>query len=249
MSVASRRPLRLGRRRRGRARPRRRSHRLDEPLVEPHTRRLGDHAGAARGSLGAGAVAVAPVGAEDQVVGGDDRPAVRSAEAGQPANVDQVGVDERVAAPHLPTDQRRTDGIDACGVLDRRERRAVEGGGQSSRHGPFQHRCGRRSASTSVDDLHPGRAVEDERQTVERLLVATHQREEFVGVETGWRRGHQVVLAGDDPAVLVDAGLIDAAEFVAPVRRRRSARRRPPRRGRCRGRWRSRGRGPACGRS
>ncbi len=64
-----------------------------------------------------------------------------------------------------------------------------------------------------VHDLDADGTVEHERQPVERLLVAAHQRQEFVGVEPGRWGDHQVVLARHDPAVLVDAGLIDAAEF------------------------------------
>ena len=46
--------------------------------------------------LGHRPIAVPAVGAEDQVVGGHDRPAVRTGEPGEPAHVDEVEVQERV---------------------------------------------------------------------------------------------------------------------------------------------------------
>ena len=108
-------------------------------------------------------------------------------------------------------------------MLDRRQGGAIEG--RSDGHvplpfekGPFEH-LAHDAGVDVVHHLHPGGAVEHERQPLECLLVTPHQREEFVGVEPGRRGDHQVVLARHDPAVLVDAGLIDATELVGQLGR------------------------------
>ncbi len=75
-----------------------RRQRLDQAVVQFRSARLGDHGGAARRGFGASTLAVAPVGAEDQVVGGEHRPAVRPGEPGEPSHIDEVGEQQRITS-------------------------------------------------------------------------------------------------------------------------------------------------------
>jgi hypothetical protein len=91
--------------------------RCDQPLVQLGSRGLGDHGRPARCDLGPRAIAVATVGTEEQLDGGQHRPAVRSGEPGQPPHVDQIGEQQGVAA--VVERQSRLDHRHPRGVVDR----------------------------------------------------------------------------------------------------------------------------------
>ena len=61
-------------------------------------------------------------------------------------------------------------------------------------------------------DLDARWSVEDERQTVDRLLVARHQADELVGVDAGRQPRVERVGPADDVVVLGDASIVDPAQ-------------------------------------
>ena len=78
-----------------------------------------------------------------------------------------------------------------------------------------QHGVGRHVG----DHLDAVGTVEHERQAVDRLLVAPHQREQPRVVEAGRQRDRQLVRAGDHVEVLLHARVVDAAEHSGEVGR------------------------------
>ncbi len=91
------RPFALRRRRRIETDTSRAAQGLEQALLEMCTRGLGEHGRPRPRRFRCGSIAVAAIGPEDQVVGGHHDPAVRAGEAGQPANVGEIGVEQSVA--------------------------------------------------------------------------------------------------------------------------------------------------------
>ena len=149
--------------------------------------------------VGGGAVAVAAVRDEDQPCCIDHDPRQRPAEPGEPADVG--GVRQHHRAPV----ESSTYGGDATDEVGRGKVRRHGAHGTESAQRTAARAARATSRSTAADDLDAVRSVEDERQAVARLLVATHQLEQLVVAGAGGDRRRQAVRLADDRAVGGDA--------------------------------------------